>query len=33
MEKLAELGKICDATLGPPPNLITEKQILSDHNK
>jgi UDPglucose 6-dehydrogenase len=33
MEKLAELGKVSDATLGPPPNLISEKQILSEHNK
>jgi UDPglucose 6-dehydrogenase len=31
MEKLAEIGKVSDATLAPP-NLVTEKQILSEHN-
>jgi UDP-glucose 6-dehydrogenase len=33
MQKLAELGKVSDATLAPPPNLVSEKQILSEHNK
>jgi UDPglucose 6-dehydrogenase len=32
MEEMAKQGKVSDATLGPP-NLILEKQILSEHNK
>ena len=32
MEEMAKHGKVSDATLGPP-NLILEKQILSEHSK
>jgi UDPglucose 6-dehydrogenase len=32
MEEMAKLGKVSNATLGPP-DLIIEKQILSEHNK